>query len=138
MYDRNYHRPLRTFAYLAAVWVGLCASPLSAAQAGSDPATPNVVIIMADDLGYGDVGAFGGQVILTPRIDELCASGMRLDSFYAHPTCSPSRAALLTGRYSQRVGLPGAIGAWSTKGLSTAEVTIAEVLKGVRLSPIHI
>ncbi|WP_419190650.1 sulfatase-like hydrolase/transferase [Saltatorellus ferox] len=90
-----------------------------------------MLIILADDLGYGDVGAFGGQVIATPRIDDLCASGMRLDSFYAHPTCSPSRAALLTGRYAQRVGLPKPIGAWAPRGMDTAEVTLAEVLKTV-------
>ncbi|MFT7074851.1 MAG: arylsulfatase A-like enzyme [Planctomycetota bacterium] len=92
---------------------------------------PNVLIVIADDLGYGDVGAFGGQVIATPRIDDLCASGMRLDSFYAHPTCSPSRVALLTGRYAHRVGVPGPIGAWAPKGMDQAEVTIAEVLKTV-------
>ena len=111
--------------------LGLLPLP-AAAQGGSGSTTaPNVLILMADDLGYGDVGAFGGQVIATPRIDDLCASGMRLDSFYAHPTCSPSRAAMLTGRYSQRVGVPNAIGLWAPKGLSTEEVTLAEVLKTV-------
>jgi uncharacterized sulfatase len=131
MSDRNQITSLSLIALLVAALLGLSGSVSAAVGEGSGSTPPNVVIIMADDLGYGDVGAFGGQVIATPRIDDLCASGMRLDSFYAHPTCTPSRAAMLTGRYSQRIGVPGAIGAWAPKGLSTEEVTLAEVLKTV-------
>ena len=126
------HRIQNRYTTLPALLAAALLTGPAVSQGGSGPTTPpNVVIIMADDLGYGDVGAFGGQVIATPRIDDLCASGMRLDSFYAHPTCSPSRAAMLTGRYSQRVGVPTAIGSWAPKGLSTDEVTLAEVLKTV-------
>ncbi|MEM8711915.1 MAG: sulfatase-like hydrolase/transferase, partial [Planctomycetota bacterium] len=95
---------------------------------GGGIAPPNVLIVIADDLGYGDVGAFGSQLIATPHIDGICADGVRMTSFYAHSTCSPSRAALLTGRYAQRIGLPGPIGTWSQRGLSPDETTIAEVL----------
>ena len=122
---------IKTTVLLAAVLAQLLALPATGEGGSGTTTPPNFLIIMADDLGYGDVGAFGGQVIATPRIDDLCASGMRLDSFYAHPTCSPSRAAMLTGRYAQRVGLPGPIGAWSPRGLSPDEVTLAEVLKTV-------
>ena len=101
------------------------------AQAGEVAGTgqPNVLILMADDLGYADVGVFGSTSIATPRIDELSNSGLRMESFYAHATCTPSRAALLTGRYAPRVGMDGPIGAWSPKGLDPAETTIAEVAR---------
>ncbi len=132
MFDRFQAGYAHLAILLAGALLALHAPVFAAGGDGSGPTTPpNVVIIMADDLGYGDIGAFGSQVIATPRIDDLCASGMRLDSFYAHPTCSPSRAAMLTGRYSQRVGVTGPIGSWATKGLSTDEVTLAEVLKTV-------
>jgi arylsulfatase A-like enzyme len=71
---------------------------------------PNVVIILADDLGYGDVGAYGGTVIDTPNIDALAADGMRFTEAYASaPICSPSRAGLLTGRYPLRSGIMSAM-----------------------------
>ncbi|MDX1734265.1 MAG: sulfatase-like hydrolase/transferase, partial [Halioglobus sp.] len=67
---------------------------------------PNIVVILADDLGYGDVGAYGGSVIETPQMDRLAAEGMRFDSAYSSaPICSPSRAGLLTGRYPLRSGI---------------------------------
>src|SRR5262245_66158627 len=65
---------------------------------------PNIVFILADDLGRADVGFNGGTEIKTPHIDKLAASGARLEQFYAQPVCSPSRAALLTGRYQMRPG----------------------------------
>ena len=73
-------------------------------------ARPNLVIILADDLGYGDLSAFGARDVKTPNIDALAAAGLRFDNFYANsPVCSPSRAALLTGRYPDMVGVPGVI-----------------------------
>ena len=67
---------------------------------------PNIVIIMADDLGYGDLGSYGGRAIQTPRIDALAAEGIRLTDFHASDSvCTPSRAGLLTGRYPARMGL---------------------------------
>jgi arylsulfatase A-like enzyme len=71
---------------------------------------PNVVLILADDLGFGDLSAWGGRDLRTPNIDALAASGVRFDRFYANsPVCSPTRAALLTGCYPDTVGVPGVI-----------------------------
>jgi len=92
------------------------------------PPPPNVVVIMADDLGYGDLGCFGGQVIATPRLDALAAEGARLTSFYAQSICTPTRAAFLTGRHARRLEMTGAIGPWSPLGLDPAETTVAESL----------
>ena len=65
---------------------------------------PNIIFIMADDLGNADLGYRGGQVA-TPNIDKLANDGVRLESFYGEPVCTPSRAALMTGRYPMRYGL---------------------------------
>ncbi len=71
---------------------------------------PNVLLILVDDLGYGDLGCMGAADMRTPHIDRLAASGMTFTSFYANcPVCSPTRAALLTGRYQDLVGVPGVI-----------------------------
>jgi arylsulfatase A len=91
--------------------------------------TPNVVFIFCDDLGYGDLGCYGSD-IRTPNIDALAGHGMRftnLDS--ADPVCSPSRAALLTGRYPTRVGVPRVFFPHDTGGLALDEKTLANVLK---------
>jgi len=71
---------------------------------------PNVVLIITDDAGYGDFGCFGAKDIKTPHIDGLAAAGVRLTDFYAMPQCTPTRVALITGRYQQRVGLERAFG----------------------------
>ena len=94
------------------------------------PALPNIVLIIADDLGWGDLGVYGHPTIRTPRLDALAAEGTRLTSFYvASPSCSPSRAAFLTGRYPIRTGVNGALGPDATSGLRPAEITLAEALK---------
>lgn len=94
---------------------------------------PNVLFVLADDLGYGDVGSYGSRDIATPNIDQLAREGARFTQFYVgSPVCTPSRASLLTGRYPARMDLAGAIGVFfpfSTDGLDPAEQTIAEVLK---------
>ena len=80
-----------------------------AAAADRSP-LPNVVVILADDLGYGDLSCYGAKDIRTPNIDEIAAGGVRFDQFYANCTvCSPTRASLLTGRYPELVGVPGVI-----------------------------
>src|SRR5436309_3142661 len=86
----------------SAVVLALVAAPAAGA---ADPPRPNVVLILADDLGYGDLGCYGCPDIKTPHTDRLAKQGVRFTSFYSNgPECSPTRTALLTGRYQQRVG----------------------------------
>nr|XP_020659409.1 arylsulfatase A [Pogona vitticeps] len=93
---------------------------------------PNVVLIFADDLGFGDLGSYGHPSSATPNLDKMAAGGLRFTDFYSSsPVCSPSRAALLTGRYQTRSGIyPGVFYPGSRGGLPLAEVTVAELLKG--------
>jgi arylsulfatase A-like enzyme len=87
--------------------VSLCWSP---SPLLADVDRPNVLLILVDDLGYGDLASYGATDLRTPNIDELLADGMRFDEFYANcPVCSPTRASLLTGRYPELVGVPGVI-----------------------------
>ena len=83
----------------------------STAIAQNSPSeSPNVVVILADDLGFGDLSSFGAKDLRTPNIDALLASGVRFNNFYANsPVCSPSRAALLSGKYPDLVGVPGLV-----------------------------
>ncbi len=91
---------------------------------------PNIVIIFTDDQGYHDLGCFGAEGFETPNIDRLVSEGMKFTDFYvASSVCSPSRAALLTGRYPLRVGIPKVLFPQSTGGLHPDEITIAEMLK---------
>ena len=91
------------------------------------PPPPNVLLILADDLGYADVGFNGGKVIATPNLDRLAATGITLTDFRACPMCSPTRAGLLTGRWPLRFGLMRAVvPPWSRYGLPAAEITLAE------------
>jgi arylsulfatase A len=97
---------------------------------GAAERPPNVVLVFADDLGYGDVGVFGAQGYSTPHIDRLAAEGVRFTDFYvAQGVCTASRAALLTGAYPQRVGLTGAVDHRARHGISAEETTLAEMLK---------
>jgi arylsulfatase A len=100
---------------------------------------PNIIVILADDLGYGDLGSFGAPNIRTPRLDAMAAQGQKWTNFYVQPVCSPSRAALLTGRLPIRSGMfatpegrsaPGVLRDNAAQGLPLDEITIAEALKG--------
>ncbi len=96
--------------------------------------SPNIIILLADDLGYGDIGVYGHPTIHTPSIDKLAANGMKFTQFYAGaPVCSPSRAALLTGRLPVRSGMAnkenGVVQPFTDGGLQPEEITIAEALK---------
>lgn len=91
---------------------------------------PNFVIIFADDLGYGDLSCYGNRAYKTPNLDRMAAEGVRFTSFYsASPGCSPSRAALLTGCYPVRVGVPQVLNPDSPTGMNPAEANLANTLK---------
>ncbi|MBI1357519.1 MAG: sulfatase-like hydrolase/transferase [Acidobacteria bacterium] len=92
--------PILAVALALAAWTG-CASPQPARTAD----TPNIVLLMADDLGWTDTGAYGSSYYETPNIDRLAREGLRFTDAYANPNCAPTRAALLTGRYSPRTGI---------------------------------
>lgn len=123
--DQTPHRvPRRSF--LKAAGGALLAS---AAMGAQTPTPPNFVMILCDDLGYGDVHSYGSS-ILTPHIDNMAQEGVRFEQFYsASSLCSPSRAGLMTGRYPTRVGVPSVLTPDDTGGLSLSEMTIAEMLK---------
>ena len=92
--------------------VALAAAAAAAAQ--TQPSRPNVVLIITDDIGYGDIGSYGAPDVKTPNIDSLAKNGTRLTDFYAAPSCSPTRAALITGRYQQRARIEVPLGAVRT------------------------
>ena len=99
------------------------------AQGSSNPAKPNIVYIVADDLGWKDVG-FHGSDIKTPNLDKLADAGVKFQQFYAQPMCTPTRAALMTGRYPFRYGLQTAvILSAHTYGLATDEWLLPQALK---------
>src|SRR5215207_1331002 len=119
---------------LGASALGLCliAQPLIADTATAQQQKPNILFILADNTGYGDIGAYGGGELRgapTPRIDQLAAESLRLTQFLVEPGCTPSRAAFMTGRYSIRSGLSLIAVAGSPISLPATEVTMAEVLQ---------
>ena len=101
---------------------------------GRDGAPPNIVVIMADDLGYGDIGPYDGWID-TPRLDRMARDGMRFLDFHSSGNvCSPTRAGLMTGRYQQRAGIPGVLFANPARsshddGIEAGELTLAEALR---------
>jgi arylsulfatase A-like enzyme len=138
------HRPTRPAGrwLVAAAGVLLLVAPLPgqtpkqrlpAAKAIEEtelPAPPNVVILFADDMGYGDAGCYGNALIRTPNLDRMAQEGTRFTDFYvAQAVCSASRTALLTGCYPNRLGILGALGPQARHGISDNEMTIAQVLK---------
>jgi len=90
---------------------------------------PNIVFILADDLGYADLSSYGSSFINTPNLDQMAEDGVKLTSYYsAQAVCSASRAAILTGSYPNRIGIHGAFGPKSKKGIHPLELTIPEML----------
>lgn len=117
---------LRLFMTLA------CLIALPTLATSQEPAKrkPNIIVVYADDLGYGDLGCFGNKKIKTPNLDKMAKQGIRFTSFYvAQAVCSASRAALMTGKYSNRTGILGALGPNAKHGLAREHTTIAEMLK---------
>jgi len=114
------HRSLSIAALLVAVlWASAFILPTAAL---AEAKQPNVIIFLADDLGWADVGYHGEEVIETPSIDRLAKEGVQLDRFYSTPICSPTRAALMTGRDPMRLGVSyGVIMPWMTNGVHPDE-----------------
>ena len=107
---------------------------MATAQAGAQQPQPNVVFILADNVGYGDLGPYGGGELRgapTPRIDQLAREGLRLTQYLVEPGCTPSRAALMTGQYSIRNGLSLIIVPDSPSTLPARAFTMGELFKSV-------
>ena len=117
-------RVLRTL-FLSFIVLGALSRQVGAA--GADK--PNFVVILIDDMGYGDIEPFGSKVNRTPNLNRMAREGMKLTSFYAAPVCTPSRAQILTGCYAKRVSLPVVINPGCPYGLSAKEHTVASLLK---------
>jgi arylsulfatase A-like enzyme len=111
--------------FLSAVGLSVALAILPACPAGKTASKPNVILCVADDMGWGDPGYNGNPVSMTPSLDRMAREGLRLDSFYAASArCSPTRASILTGRSPQRTGVPGA-----NRGfLREREITLADAL----------
>jgi len=107
----------------------LATSSAAATAVGQPEQPPNIILILADDQGYGDLGCYGSPDIRTPRIDAMAREGMRMTHFYAAPVCGPSRSALMTGCYSARVGMNTNLGPRSTLALDPRETTLASLVK---------
>ena len=124
----NYFRTSQIFLLIA-----FQALIMAAAHANDRDTHPHVVVMLADNLGYGDIGAYGsgGQIrgMPTPNIDALASESLVLTQFFVEPGCTPSRAALMTGRYSVRSGLNSIIVAGTPSTLKAKEFTMAELFK---------
>jgi arylsulfatase A-like enzyme len=119
----------RLLGYASAVLTVIAALAGAVGSAEGADEKPNIVYILADDQGWKDVG-FHGSDIRTPNIDKLAATGVRLEQFYAEPMCTPTRAALMTGRYPLRYGLQtGVIVSAGTYGLATDEWLLSQALR---------
>jgi len=121
------------FYRASCLWLAVTLCAVASPFAAADSSRPNIVFILVDNLGYGDIGAYGGGALRgapTPRIDQLAAEGLRLSNFNVEPECIPSRAALMTGRMPIRSGLDSPVAAPGVKaGMSPWEVTLPELLK---------
>ena len=122
---------------MAALCVVIAVFPAPASTQKTDNQRPNIVLIITDDVGYGDLGSYGAPDVKTPNLDRLARSGVRLTDFYANgATCTPTRAGLITGRYQQRFGLEQPLGAGGAadreRGLSPTGRSLPQLLKNIR------
>lgn len=119
---------LRTTALL--LTLALACAPMGAQTSATDTARPNIILIFADDLGYGDLSCYGQAKYKTPELDAMAKEGALFTDFYVtSPACSPSRASLLTGRYPNEVGVPKVLGPRSLTGVVTSATLVSSVLK---------
>ena len=113
--------------------LSLLAASAAVLQAQRNSAPPNIVVVLVDDLGYGDLSSYGAEDLRTPHLDSLAAAGMRFDQFYANSSvCSPTRAALLSGRYPDLVGVPGVVRTHATNSwgyLAPESVLLPQLLR---------
>ncbi len=117
-----------SFAFGAAPFAAAADSAVP--RSGSREPLPNIVVIFIDDMGYADIGPFGGNPKLTPNLNRMAREGRRFTNFYvSQAVCSASRASLLTGCYNVRVGILGALGPASKIGINSNEMTLAEVCR---------
>jgi len=122
--------PILSRALLPAIIALVSFAPFAQADESSPRKAPNIVLIFTDDQGYGDLGCFGAKGFTTPNIDKLARDGIRFTDFHvSQPVCSASRASLLTGCYSNRIGIHGALGPNARHGIHASETTLAELLK---------
>ncbi|MCK4750735.1 MAG: sulfatase-like hydrolase/transferase, partial [Bacteroidales bacterium] len=105
----------------------LCLSIFSGLSFGQGNSHPNVVIVITDDQGYGDLSITGNPHVQTPVIDKFAVENIRFNNFYVSPVCAPTRSSLMTGRYSLRTGIRDTYNGGAT--MASNEVTIAEMLK---------
>lgn len=107
----------------------LAAAPGCAQEAPAGDA-PNIVFIMTDDQGYGDLGCYGAPQLETPRLDRMAAEGVRLTDFYTAPVCAAARVGFMTGSHAERAGNLKRTGAGTRVGIHADEITLAELLRG--------
>jgi len=113
---------------------------LAPSRVGAATTETNIVFILADNVGYGDLGSYGGGELRgapTPRLDQLAGEGLRLTQFLVEPACTPSRAALMTGQYSIRNGLSLVAIPGSPNTLSGRAFTMGEIFRGAGGSPME-
>ena len=125
---------MRKTVFAISISLALVLGLTASGAVAQGPTKPNIVFMMADNLGYGDVGVYGGGELRgapTTEIDALAREGLRFTQFLVEPGCTPSRAATMTGRYSVRSGLSLVIVPGTPNTLAAEEVTIAEVLSEV-------
>ncbi len=125
------HLPFVKSLLIGWIWLWVATGSHRAEAAPVQPARPpNIVLILCDDLGWGDLGCYGARGFHTPELDRMARQGTRFTSFYvAQAVCSASRAALLTGCYPNRLGIHGALGPNQKVGLHPDEATLADILK---------
>ena len=142
---------MRTFVSGLASALILCANLTQAESRAQDPKRPNIILIVADDLGAMDLGCYGSKFHRTPNLDKLAASGIQFTQAYAAaPVCSPTRVALMTGQHPARVGLTDWLPGRANRPdqplkrpeipmqLPLEQTTMAEMLKASGYSTIHI